>query len=558
MNTFIGSGTISLLGFLGAVVILLWGVRMVRKGAEALILPHINTSSPIFNNRILALLAGIGGAALLQSSTAMVLIVSSIATKITIPLTIGLSFVLGAGVGTSLAAQLFTFSIKSLGPFLLLVGFLMLRATHKKNISQNIGRMLMGFGFILYALTTIGDISQSIRDSVILNEMLSSVLINDMALALLISILLTWMSHSSLAVILLTFELVGNQLVPLELGVALVLGTNIGACLPAYTGSLGLPVEARRLTLGNVVFRMFGGICFLVFMRYIIALANYLPLESQQFLAMLHLAFNTSIVVIFIFFLKPVEKFILKLLPEPLYLSHKDIKTKFLHTDDIHNTDLAITNLVKEVFRMSDHVYIMTDQALRALDDSELLLGIKKTEKTLDSLHRSITKYLQKLYACSLDKQTTFSAMLIHAYCTDLEQIGDIIESSLYESLENKHKKHLQISLDYKKQIEQLFEILKENIVLSQEIFRGQDIEKCHELITRKHDFKKEIMNMSLLHKQKILEGEAESVAINSIYLDIVLDLRRINAHITMIAYSIIKQKEATLVFPDIDVSQKS
>ena len=546
MGTFIGNGTISLFGFLGAIIILLWGVHMVRKGAETLLLPYINISSPIFNNRLYALIAGIGGAALLQSSTALVLIISSIATKITIPLSIGLAFVLGADVGTALAVQLFTFNIKSIGPLLLLIGFLIIRTTKKKQITQNIGTILLGFGFILYALITISDISQSIRNSTILTEILSSILINDIALALLISILLTWLSHSSLAMVLLTVEMVSNHIIPLDLGISLVIGTNIGACLPAYIDSLGFPIEARRLILGNVIFRICGGIVAILFIRYISFFSVYLPFEPDRFLVVFHLVFNSLLALIFIFLLQPIEKLILKILPEPSHLSYKGIKTKFLSTDNISNVQLAITNLIKEVFRMSDYLYIMIDKTLRSLENNTIMPEIKKTEKILDSLNRSITKYLQKIYAQTLSEKEILSTMIIHTYCTDLEQAGDIIDNILYDSLEEKHKKHIQIAPEYRKQIETLFETLKENIITSQEIFRTYDIDKSKILIERKKSFKKKIDKLSLSHKQKILEGTTESIAINNIYLDIIQSLRRVNAHISGIAFSMLEREEYT------------
>ena len=430
MGKIIGEGTISLLGFLGAIVILLWGVRMIRKGAEKILLPHINTASPVFKNKFYALLYGVLGAAVLQSSTALVLIVSSIATKISIPLMVGLAFVLGADVGSSLAAQLFSFNIKSLSPLLLLIGFLFQRATKKDKKGQYIGQMFMGFGFILYALTSIGSFANSIKSSEILNDVFFTVLVNDIALALFIAILLTWLAHSSLAIVLMTIELINSNVIPINVGITLVLGANIGACLPAYTDSIGLPIEARRLTFGNVIFRLCGGAVVLPFISIISQSINLFSISEGRFLSLFHLVFNVFVASVFMFFLKPVEKVVCRVFREPDKISYKGVQTKFLRSEDIENLSLALTNLVKEVFRMSENIYIMLDRVYRILlqdnstDEADDLKELLKLETQTDGLYKSITKYLQRIYTGTLNDDQIFSAMLINSYCTDLEQVG--------------------------------------------------------------------------------------------------------------------------------------
>ena len=547
MNQFIGKGTVSLVSFLGAIVLLLWGVRMIRKGVEKFLLPHVQASSPIFNNRCYALMSGLIGSAMLQSSTALVLIVSSVASKISIPLSVGLAFVLGADVGTSIAAQLFSFNIKSIGPLLLFIGFFMQRTAKKEHSLRQIGQILMGFGFVLYGLASIGSISVVFRESEVLSGILSGVLVNDVAFALLVSIMLTWLSHSSLAVVLMTVELVAGQVVPLDLGISLVIGTNIGACLPAYTDSIGLPVETRRLTLGNVIFRITGGLLIMPFLRMITTFAQQSNIAADRFLILFHLAFNVLVMVLFIFFTEPIGKFIMKILPDPKKFSYKGTMTKFLKTQDIKHPDLAITNLKKEVSRMGDNVYVMVDQASFSLENINDIRNIQNTEHTVDSLYRSVSQYLQKVYALSLDTEQAKMCMIVNSYCTDLEQAGDIIANNIAEIINEKHKKHIIIAPQYQKELEKIFNILRENLNLAQDVFRNMDADLALELQDRKNEFKNMTTQISQNYKQKLLTKDTESIAINGIYLDIINDLRRLNTQISTIAHHVIEQKEFAL-----------
>lgn len=541
MGDFIGKGTLSIFNLLGAIVILLWGVRMIRKGVEQALIPFANPSNPIFRNKFYALLSGTVGAASLQSSTALVLIVASVATKITIPLNIGLAFVLGADVGTAVATQLFSFNIKSMGPLLLFVGFIIQRSLKKEQPLQKLGQVSMGFGFVLYALSTISTIASQIQNSGTLSDLLSNVLINDVALALLISILLTWLSHSSLAIVLMTIELVGSDVLPIDLGLSLILGANIGACLPAYIDSLGQPVEARRLTFGNVIFRMTAGIIAIPFLKFFGSFANTTSLDSVRFLALAHLVFNCSAALLFIFLTTPISKIIMKILPNPKNVISNGVSTKFLHPDDIHNVDIAIMNLKKEMLRMSDNIYLMLDQSARALSTHAELAHISHTGKNTQSLYKSVTKFLRKVYESNLEDNQSFTAMLINSYCTDLSQIGDIMTNTLFESLETKHKRNIQISHKHKEILEYVWLQLKENLNLSQEVFRTQNKDLAQELISRKEMFKKTIIHESLKHKKLLLEGDHDEIAVNDIYLDLLNYLRRINAHITAVAYAIVE-----------------
>src|ERR1700761_1425047 len=112
----------------GAIALLLWGVHMVQTGIQRAFGPHLRRFlSRAIGNRLSAFAAGLGVTAILQSSTATGLMVSSFAAGGFIDLTSGLAVMLGANVGTTLIVQLLSFDVTRIAPLFVLIGVIMFR-----------------------------------------------------------------------------------------------------------------------------------------------------------------------------------------------------------------------------------------------------------------------------------------------------------------------------------------------------------------------------------------------------------------------------------------------
>ena len=154
-----------------------------------------------------------GITALLQSSTATALLVSSFASKGLIATGPALAIMLGADVGTTIVAQILSFDISWLSPILLAVGVAM-HFSASDTVRRQVGRLVIGLGLMLLSLHLIMSTSEPIRDSVILQN-LSSAMRDEVAIALLLTALLTWMAHSSLAIVLLIMSLASSGAIPM-------------------------------------------------------------------------------------------------------------------------------------------------------------------------------------------------------------------------------------------------------------------------------------------------------------------------------------------------------
>src|ERR1051325_3345437 len=243
------SGTELFATFLGSVALLLWGVRMVRTGMIRAFGTALRKAIGTYaRTRLGAFFAGICITGILQSSTATTMLLASFAARGLIALPIGLAVVLGADVGSAIAAQVFSLEIKWLWTVLVAVGVLLFMSAEADRV-RGFARILVGLGFMLLALMHIGASAAPLRDSALFRSLLTG-LAGEPVLGFLAATAVAWLVHSSLAIVLLVMSLAAGGALPLPLALALVLGANVGGALAPFltlsrSSPAGRPAAAR-------------------------------------------------------------------------------------------------------------------------------------------------------------------------------------------------------------------------------------------------------------------------------------------------------------------------
>ena len=220
----------TLISILAGVALLVWGTHIVRSGVLRVFggaLRKVLADSVA--NRFHAFLAGLGVTALVQSSSATALIVSSFAGQNLMALAPALALMLGADVGTSLVVQLFSFDLSWLSP-LAIWGGVILHLSRKATRAGQIGRIAIGVGLIILALQMILQAARPLTQGAGV-KVIFGTLTGDPMLDLLIGALFTMLAWSSLAVVLLTAAFVASGLIGLKVALFLVLGANLGSGL---------------------------------------------------------------------------------------------------------------------------------------------------------------------------------------------------------------------------------------------------------------------------------------------------------------------------------------
>jgi phosphate:Na+ symporter len=532
----------TLVGIIGGVALLLWGVRMVRTGvtrsfgAELRRLLALSAKS-----RFSAFASGLAVTGALQSGTATTLIITSFAAQGLVTSAAALAIILGADVGTTVVVQVLSFGLHWLSPLLVaagVFGFLSARRSRHKNLA----RITLGLGLMLLALQLIIEASAPLRESQVFGVLLQP-LGHEPALAVVVGALITWAAHSSVATVLLIMSLAASGALAAPLALALVLGANLGAAITPVGITWGSPAAARRPPVANLVIRAAGVLAVLPVLGWLLPYLSLLGAEPARLVANFHTLFNLTVAALFLPFVNQLMALIRRLLPDQPVTDDPG-RPMYLDDGTLETPAVALTCATREALRMGDEVKKMLQAAGAVLrsDDETLKKETEAADDTIDRLHEAIKLYLTKLNSEELDSQESGRCVEILNFTTNLEHIGDIIDKNLMELASKKIKNHTAFSSDGMKELETFHVRIVSNLDLAMNVFASGDIELARQLLRQKTQVRELERKFSESHYERIAARRPDSITSSSLHLDVLRDLKRINSHLTSAAYSILER----------------
>lgn len=534
------NATLVTLQLLGSVALLLWGVRMVRTGMTrafgALLRRTIALSA---RSRFAAFGAGLAVTGLLQSSTATTLILASFAARGLIALPVALAMVLGADVGATIAAQIFTFEVKALWSVFLAGGFVLFTASERDR-PRNGGRILMGIGMMLLALlhtsATAATLEQSAAFTLVLRGMSGEPLI-----AFVVAAAATWLAHSSLAMVLFVVTLAAANAISTPLAMTLVLGANVGGALAAFMAVLGSTARGRRVALGNLAMRFAGAIVALMLLAPAQSLLAQIEPAPGRLVVNFHTAFNLAVALVFLGLLGPVAKALEKLMPERAEPAQP--APRHLDPNALDTPAEALACAMRETLALGDRVADMLDRALRAMETSDprLVREVEKADDAVDAIYEAIKLYLVKITRSELSEDESRRHVEILTFVTNLEHIGDIIDKNLMDLATKKIRNRLTFSQEGLDEIRRFHALIAANMRLALNVFATRDLALARRLAAEKTVVRSAELAAAESHYARLKQGRPESLETSSIHLDVIRDLKRINGHLTSAAYPILE-----------------
>lgn len=534
-------GTEILLNIASAVALLLWGVRMVRTGLTRAFGASLHrTLAACTKNRLAAFAGGLGVTTILQSSTATALIVSSFTARNVLTPTAALAAMLGADVGTSLVAQFLSFDLRWLSPLLVLVGVIAFM-TAEAGQRRHLGRAAIGLGLMLLALKFIITASTPLRESAALAAIVDP-LAAEPLLAALLAALLTWLAHSSLAVVLLTISLASGGVIPLALAFPLILGANVGSGIAPMIMTLSSQEAARAVPLGNLLMRLLGALLLLPFLDAVTPHLALLEAAPTRQIANFHTAFNLALAIVFLPFVSFVGAGCARLLPSRAK-AHAQGKPRYLDPDVLDTPPLALACAARETLRMGDEVEQMLRQSIEVFrdDDAKLLRKVEERDDTVDALHEAIKLYLTRVSREELDRSESRRYVEVLTFNTNLEHIGDVIDKNLMELAAKKIKNRFVFSPDGWSEICAFHDRVLSTMQLALNVFMSGDVKSARQLLRQKDAIRTAEREAAESHLNRLHAGLPESIETSSLHLDIIRDLKRIHGHLTSVAYPILE-----------------
>ncbi|MGV3548599.1 Na/Pi cotransporter family protein [Rhizobium sp.] len=527
-----------MINLFGAVALLLFGLAQVRDGATRALGARLRSGlASSTRGSVRSFTSGLAATIALQSSTATALMVASFVERDLIAPAMAQIVLLGANVGTAITAWIVSTGIEWISPLLILVGIIFYRRA--STVSKGIGSALLGVGLMLLSLHLLGLATEPLRDSPALGAFIR-LLDNAWFVALLFSAALAALSSSSLAVVMLIVSLAAAGALSPGLTVALVLGANLGGALPPVLSTLKAPAAARRVTLGNLLVRAVGCIAALPLAGQIGALLNDLPFSPAIMPVDAHLAFNIALAIIAWPLTPLVSRLMARLIADD---PKSEDGPRFLDAQALGTPVVALANATREVLGIGDMIEKMLISCEKAFTTDNLapLKEVAALEKRVDQLQQEVKIYLSRLGRDTGEVNDRRSIAIIE-YAINLEHTGDIIEKGLVEQITKKVSKGLTFSDDGFKELKSLFDMTIDNLRIGQTIFVTGDAGLARQLMEVKVNVRRLEKQSSGRHLERLRDGRPESLLTSSLHLDMLRDLKRINAHIVSVAHPILDE----------------
>jgi phosphate:Na+ symporter len=524
---------IAAISLAGAIALLLWGTRMVQTGVQRAFGPRLRVVlARALDNRVKAFLAGLGVTAALQSSTATGLMVTGFAAGGLVAAVPALAVMLGANLGTTLIVQVLSFDIAFLSPLLVLAGFLMFRRD-PASVARDLGRTAIGLGLMLLALRQLMELMAPLETSPVLRELLRLISVVPL-LDVLLAAALTWATHSSVAVVLLTMSLAGHGIVPPEAAFAMVLGANLGSAVnPLLEGGGRDDPAARRVPLGNLLNRVVGLAVALPLLPWIAGWAGVG--DPARMVALFHTGFNLVLAVAFLPLLTPYAALLRRWLPDrplaadparPLYL---DLAAQRL-------PGVALGAAAREALRLADILEELLGAARDTLGARRPPAGSKALDEALGRLAQAIRAWLAALDTEGLSDSDHRRMREIVIFVTQLDQAGSVARRILLPHAAALWKDGHPMGEAGIEELRALLDRLTGNLRAAASLFMTEDPRAARLLAEEKTAFRQLEEEATRVHLQRLRGGAAEAVGASALHLDLLRDIKQINSHLVAAA----------------------
>jgi phosphate:Na+ symporter len=266
-----------------------------------------------------------------------------------------------------------------------------------------------------------------------------------------------------------------------------------------------------------------------------------MPLSPAKLPVDVHLMFNVALAILAWPFSRMLSRFTQHLIPEP---EQDDNGPAYLDEHEISTPVVALASATREVLGVGDLIERMLMRAADSFEHNDLapLKEIPALEKRVDSLQQEVKIYLSKLGRQELEPQDGRRSIFIIDYAINLEHIGDIIEKGLAAQLNKKISNGLRFSEDGYAELRRIFQVTLDNLRIAQTIFATRDINLARQLIEVKVEIRRLEKQSAERHLERLRDGLSDSLQTSSLHLDMLRDLKRINAHIVSVAHPILDE----------------
>ena len=546
---------------LGSLALLIYGMKVMSEALQKMAgsqLRHI--LGAMTTNRLTGMLTGTFITCAVQSSSATTVMTVSFVNAGLLTLAQAISVIMGANIGTTLTAWIMSLGYNvDLTIVVFPAFFLGIMLIYSKK-RRYFGDFLFGIAFLFFALVLLSgagkDLDLEHNPSVI--DFFSSFDTKShltIITFLLIGTVITCIVQSSAAVMAITILLCSTGVLPIYLGIALVMGENIGTTATANLAALGANAQARRAALAHLVFNVFGVIwvlcLFYPFVNFVCSLVGYNPdgnMSAAQkatllpiVLAMFHTCFNVCNTTVLIWFIPQIEKLVCQLIKPKADKEDEDFRLRFIQTCIMKTPELSVFEAQKEISSFGERIQRMFGMVRELLEIKDgkafekLYDRIEKYEGISDSMEIEIAKYLDQVSDAHLSDDTKAKIRAMLREISEIESIGDScfnIARTIKRKVDNKEE----FTEKQHENIHQMFLLVDEALTQMNFMFTHDrhtlDMNRTFNIETEINTFRYQLRNQNI----EDVDNHLYTYGIGTMYMDIIQESEKLGDYVVNVA----------------------
>ena len=457
-----------LMGLFGGLALFLYGMDRMSEGMKKSAGDKMRSIlAALTNNKVIGLFVGAFVTMVIQSSSATTVMLVSFVQAQLMTFAQSLGVILGADIGTTITAQLVAFKLTDYALLAIAIGFAM-RMFSRKDKTKHIGDVVLGFGIVFFGMKLMSDSMKPLRTYQEFINLLSG--LENPILGIIVGSAFTALIQSSSAFTGIVIVLAQQQLITLEAGIPLIMGSNIGTCITAALACIGTTREAKRVALAHALFKVGGVLLFIWWIPTYAELIRELGFKfnstgTARQIANAHTIFNVGLAFIFLPFTGLFAQLVTRLLPDKQeakglvpaiwHLDEKVISTPSMALDLARTEASRMSKIVERMLVTCIHPFVEGQKEYKDPKYPQLTLvdSLEMREQKVDFLDEKIGDYLYKIGRQELSSSQSTEVYSLLSILKDLESIGDVIQKNIVPHIAKKEALQMDFSAEGKEDI---------------------------------------------------------------------------------------------------------
>lgn len=548
-----------ILKLVGSLALLMYGMKSMSESLQKMAgsqLRHVLQA--MTKNRFTGMLTGAFVTASVQSSTATTVMTVSFVNAGLLTLAQAISIIMGANIGTTFTAWImsagFSFNITDFVWPAFFVAIILIYSKRRKSV----GDFLFGVSFLLLGLGTLKatGTDMHLEEIPAVIHFFESFEDNYFSyiIFLIIGGIMTVCVQSSAAVMAITMALCSTGVMPIYLGIALVMGENIGTTVTSNVAALTANIQARRAAFAHMFFNIFGvlwALCiFRIFINFVCGIVGF-PTEGATaadakllptVLATFHTTFNVINTAILIWFIPYIEQIVCRVITKTKGKDdEEEFRLRFISSGFMQTPELSVLEAEKEIRSFSSHTQKMFHLVWELLSEKnktdfvKKYSRIEKYEAITDNIELEIGHYLNEVSSERLSDATKAKIRAMLREISEIESIGDSCYN-IARSLNRKISGKEDFTEEQYSHITQMMGLADQSLTEMNTLMTGYretlDINKVFNIETEINNFRNQLKSQNITD----IDEQKYTYAIGTIYMDIISECEKLGDYVVNVA----------------------